>query len=88
MKLQFPITFILIMHTGTILKFFIPEHWSTWESASLAGGLVGLIIWGFYKTRLPEKKVPFWIGVSLIVAAFFTSIYLSELYEKQAGLLW
>jgi hypothetical protein len=86
-KMQFPITFILVMLTGTILRFFIPENWAIWQGALLAGGLVGLILWGLFKTSLTEKKVSLWLGVSLMVAAIFASIYLSNIYEKQAGTL-
>jgi hypothetical protein len=88
MKLQFPITFTLVMLTGTILKFFIPADWAIWQGALLAGGLAGVFLWGLFKTGLSEKKVPIWQGVLLIAAAFFASIYLSDIYEKQKGSLF
>jgi lipopolysaccharide export LptBFGC system permease protein LptF len=76
------------MLIGTILKFFIPENWAMWKGALLAGGLVGLIYWVLFKVGLTEKKVPIWLGVSLMTTGFFASIYLSNIYEKQNGSLF
>ncbi|MBH0157371.1 hypothetical protein IHV10_13410 [Fictibacillus sp. 5RED26] len=82
MKLQGPITFTLVMFTGTLLKFFIPEQWTVWQGALLAGGIVGIMLWGFIKLGIAKKTISTWLGISLMIAAFFTSVYLSNLYEK------
>jgi hypothetical protein len=37
---------------------------------------------------LSEKTVPIWLSVSLMAAAFFATIYLSIIYEKQASSLF
>ncbi|MBD7964795.1 hypothetical protein [Fictibacillus norfolkensis] len=87
MKLQGPITFTLVMLTGTLLKFFIPEHWTVWQGALLAGGIVGITLWGFIKIGLAKKTISTWLGVSLMIAAFFTSVYLANLYEKDSNTL-
>ncbi|MDM5317120.1 hypothetical protein QUF49_14020 [Fictibacillus sp. b24] len=83
MTLRFPITFALIMLVGPIMKFFIPNTWEVWQYALLSGVTVGILLWGIYKIGLDKKTVPIWLGVSMIIAAFFGSIYLAELLESQ-----
>ncbi|MFG6494649.1 hypothetical protein P8610_04780 [Fictibacillus sp. UD] len=83
MTLRFPITFALIMLVGPIMKFFIPNTWEVWENALFSGVTVGILLWALYKIGLDKKNLPIWLGVSMILAAFFGSIYLAELLESQ-----
>ncbi len=85
MKLQGPITFTLVMLSGTLLKFFIPEQWTVWQGALLAGGIVGITLWGIIKLGIAKKTISTWLGVSLIIAVFITSVYLANILEKQVG---
>ncbi|MGD6962260.1 hypothetical protein ACQCVB_08650 [Fictibacillus phosphorivorans] len=85
MKLQGPITFTLVMLSGTLLKFFIPEQWTVWQGALLAGGIVGITLWGIIKLGIAKKTISTWLGVSLMIAVFITSVYLANILEKQVG---
>ncbi len=83
MTLRFPMSFALVMLVGPITKFFIPKTWEVWQYALLSGVTVGILLWGFYKIGIDKKNVPIWLGVSMIIAAFFGYIYLAELLEPQ-----
>lgn len=83
MTLRFPLSFTLVMLVGPISKFFIPETWEVWQYALLSAVIVMILLWGFYKIGLDKKNVPIWLGGSIIIAAFFGSIYLSNILEQQ-----
>jgi hypothetical protein len=53
----------------------------------LAGGIVGITLWGFIKLGLSVKQISTWLGVSLMVAAFLNSEYLANVYEKDTSTL-
>lgn len=84
MAFRIPLVFTLIMFTGTVLESLFPEHWDTWQKALLVGGLVGLIVFIFGKFNYLEKRMPFWLGMSILITGFVLSVVLTTIIEKQA----
>ncbi|MFD1356959.1 hypothetical protein ACFQ4X_03535 [Fictibacillus halophilus] len=84
MALRIPLVFTLIMFTGTVLESLFPEHWDVWQKALLVGGLVGLIVFIFGKIGYLEKRMPLWLGISILITGFILSVVITTIIEKQA----
>jgi hypothetical protein len=85
---RIPLVFTLIMFTGTVFESLFPEHWDVWQKALLVGGLVGLIVFIFGKIGFLEKRIPLWLGISILITGFVLSVVLTTIIEKQAIMNW